>query len=174
MERRLRIIGRRRSRSRDRECGDRKAAPRRRRADTTNPGSSGGRDHLQASGVCRVWTGSGDGIRTRDLWVMSPTSYRTAPPRNQTVDSTLLERPPAVKLPPPCPGSPYLSSFKRHGHDRGLARVDALLPALRARHSACCPRSRLHPGQHAGPLSPGPAPASQIHSRLTPANRLKQ
>ncbi len=27
--------------------------------------------------------GSGGGIRTPDLWVMSPTSYQTAPPRNR-------------------------------------------------------------------------------------------
>ena len=30
--------------------------------------------------------GSGGRIRTRDLWVMSPTSYQTAPPRN-TIDN---------------------------------------------------------------------------------------
>ena len=28
--------------------------------------------------------GGGGRIRTYDLWVMSPTSYRTAPPRNAT------------------------------------------------------------------------------------------
>ena len=28
-----------------------------------------------------ILKGCGGGIRTRDLWVMSPTSYRTAPPR---------------------------------------------------------------------------------------------
>ena len=165
MERRLRIIGRRRSRSRDRECADRKAAPRRRRADTTNPGSSGGRDHLQASGVCRVWTGSGDGIRTRDLWVMSPTSYRTAPPRNQTVDSTLLERPPAVKLPPPCPGSPYLPSLKRHGHDRGWP---GSTPCSRLSGRGTPPAARDRASIRVstrGPCRPGPPP----HLRFTHA-----
>ena len=35
--------------------------------------------------------GSGERIRTSDLWVMSPTSYRTAPPRDiKTGDFTTL------------------------------------------------------------------------------------
>src|ERR687896_2150082 len=33
---------------------------------------------------CRVFLNSGGGIRTRDLRVMSPTSYLTAPPRGVT------------------------------------------------------------------------------------------
>src|SRR5918997_7008177 len=37
-----------------------------------------------------VWTGSGGRIRTCDLWVMSPASYRAAPPR--VGDATLRGR----------------------------------------------------------------------------------
>ena len=33
--------------------------------------------------ICRVFSYSGGGIRTRDLRVMSPTSYQTAPPRGE-------------------------------------------------------------------------------------------
>ena len=35
-----------------------------------------------------ILLGSGERIRTSDLWVMSPTSYQTAPPRDMAIFKT--------------------------------------------------------------------------------------
>ena len=57
-------------------------------ADSASPRSSGGR------------------IRTCDLWVMSPASYRAAPPRVGTDDCTSRMRREGARLPRPPSGSP--------------------------------------------------------------------
>ena len=48
----------------------------------------------------RFRANSGGGIRTRDLRVMSPTSYQTAPPRNGTDDPTIRTLWCQPRLPP--------------------------------------------------------------------------
>src|SRR2546421_9046876 len=67
----------------------------------SHEGQNGPRDDLPGA----VFPGSGGRIRTADLWVMSPASYRAAPPRvaarNSTRTITGGANRPVVGQPPP-------------------------------------------------------------------------
>ena len=97
----------------DREAAELVAGLIRRRASTTRPRSDDGRaGHRSGHNTCETaprmisrgpfLPGSGGRIRTYDLWVMSPASYRAAPPRVAVVATTV--HPPETCPPPGVPG----------------------------------------------------------------------